>query len=36
MRIAVASEGGELSSKIDPHFGRAMYIVIYDTESDTL
>ena len=33
MRIAVASEGRELSSKIDPRFGRAKYIVIHDTES---
>ena len=31
MRIAVASEGKELSSKIDPRLGRAKYIVIYDT-----
>ena len=31
MRIAVASEGRELSSKIDPRFGRARYVVIHDT-----
>ena len=33
MRIAVASEGRELSSKIDPRFGRARYVIIHDTES---
>jgi predicted Fe-Mo cluster-binding NifX family protein len=36
MRIAVASEGKELSSKVDPRFGRAKYIVIHDTEQTKL
>ena len=36
MRIAVASEGRELSSKIDPRFGRARYVVIHDTASGEL
>ena len=31
MKIAVASMGKELSSKIDPRFGRARYIIIHDT-----
>lgn len=39
MRIAVASEGRELSSKVDPRFGRARYVIIHDTgksESEVL
>lgn len=36
MRIAVASKGRELSSKIEPRFGRAMYIIVHDTERNTL
>ena len=31
MRIAVASKGKELSSQVEPRFGRAMYIIIHDT-----
>jgi len=33
MKIAVASTGTDLSSKIDPRLGRAAYIIIYDTEN---
>ena len=33
MRIAVASTGTDLSSRIDPRLGRARYIIIYDTKS---
>jgi predicted Fe-Mo cluster-binding NifX family protein len=36
MKIALASEGKELSSRIDPRFGRARYILIYDTGSGEL
>jgi len=36
MRIAVASEGKELSSKVDPRFGRARYMVIHDTGTGEL
>jgi predicted Fe-Mo cluster-binding NifX family protein len=36
MRIAVASQGAELGSKVDPRFGRAAYFVIYDTESEEI
>ncbi|MEA3297138.1 MAG: NifB/NifX family molybdenum-iron cluster-binding protein [candidate division Zixibacteria bacterium] len=36
MRIAVASDGKELSSKVDPRFGRARYIVIHDTGKSEL
>ena len=36
MRIAIASQGRELSSKIEPRFGRAMYIIVHDTERNTL
>jgi len=31
MRVAVASQGPELSSRVDPRFGRAPYIVIGET-----
>lgn len=33
MRIAVASTGPELSSQVEPRFGRAKYIIIHDTGS---
>lgn len=36
MKIAVASKGKELSSEIEPRFGRAMYIIVHDTERNTL
>ena len=32
MKIAVTSQGKDLSSQIDPRFGRAAYILIVDTE----
>jgi predicted Fe-Mo cluster-binding NifX family protein len=34
MKIAVSSRGKELESMLDPRFGRAPYLVIYDTEAD--
>ncbi|MFH1687929.1 MAG: NifB/NifX family molybdenum-iron cluster-binding protein [bacterium] len=36
MRIAVASKGRELSSKIEPRFGRSEYFVIHDTERNSV
>jgi len=33
MKVAVTSEGSELSSAVDPRFGRAKYFVLVDTES---
>jgi len=33
MKIAVTSKGQELSSDVDPRFGRAPFIIIVDTES---
>jgi len=33
MRIAIASKGRELSSQVEPRFGRAQYIIIHDTGS---
>lgn len=35
MKIAFTSEGKTWSSKIDPRFGRAEYIAIYDEENDS-
>ena len=34
MRIAVASQGMDLTSKVDNRFGRAPYFLIYDTQSE--
>ncbi len=33
MKIAVSSRGKELTSEVDPRFGRASYILIIDTET---
>lgn len=35
MRIAVSSQGNEITSRVDPRFGRAQYFIIYDTEKDS-
>lgn len=32
MKIAVSSQGPELSSMVDPRFGRAAYFIVYDTD----
>jgi predicted Fe-Mo cluster-binding NifX family protein len=34
MKVAVTSQGRELSSPVDPRFGRAKYFLVVDTESD--
>ena len=33
MKIAISSQGKELSSAVDPRFGRAAGFLIYDTET---
>jgi predicted Fe-Mo cluster-binding NifX family protein len=33
MKIAVTSQGKELSSEIDPRFGRAKWLIVVDTET---
>jgi len=33
MEVAVTSQGQELSSEIDPRFGRAKWLVVVDTET---
>lgn len=33
MKIAVTAQGKELSSEIDPRFGRAKWLIVIDTES---
>ncbi len=33
-KIAISSEGKDLSACLDPHFGRAAYFILYDLETD--
>ena len=33
MKVAVTSQGKELSSEIDPRFGRAKWLIVVDTET---
>lgn len=35
MKIAVTSTGQHLDTSVDPHFGRARWLIIYDTENGT-
>jgi len=34
MKIAISSQGKEMSSPVDPRFGRARYFIVVDTETD--
>jgi predicted Fe-Mo cluster-binding NifX family protein len=36
MKIAITSTGNSLESKLDSHFGRCSFFVIYDTESKSV
>ncbi len=36
MRIAVSSQGMDLTSKVDQRFGRAPYFLIFDTDDESL
>lgn len=33
MKVAVTAQGPELTSRVDPHFGRAKQFVVVDTET---
>lgn len=35
MRIAVSARGSDLTSDVDPRFGRAAYFIIFDTEEES-
>ena len=34
MKLAVTSQGKELSSDVDPRFGRAQFFIVVDTDTD--
>ena len=34
MKVAITAQGQELSSPVDPRFGRARFFVVVDTDSD--
>ena len=36
MKVAVTSQGKELSSEIDPRFGRAKWLLLVDTETEVV
>ena len=36
MRIAVTSQGTDLTSRADPRFGRAAYFLVFDTTDESL
>ena len=36
MKIAITSQGKNLDSQVDPRFGRAAYILIVDSDDDTV
>ena len=36
MRIAVSSEGKDLTSSVDPRFGRGSYFLVFDTSDESL
>ncbi len=33
MKVAISAKGTDLSSEVDPRFGRAAYLIIVDTET---
>ncbi len=35
MKIAVTSQGKDLSSALDPRFGRSQFFIVFDTETDS-
>jgi len=35
MKIAVTAKGKDLDAEVDPRFGRAQYLIVYDTDGDS-
>ena len=34
MKIAISSQGADMTSRVDPRFGRAKYFIVVDTSND--
>jgi predicted Fe-Mo cluster-binding NifX family protein len=34
MKVAITSKGADIDSPVDPRFGRAPYVIIFDSESN--
>jgi predicted Fe-Mo cluster-binding NifX family protein len=35
MKIAITAKGKDLEAEVDPRFGRAQYLILYDTDGDS-
>ena len=35
MKVIISSQGPELSAEVDPRFGRALWFILFDTDSGT-
>jgi predicted Fe-Mo cluster-binding NifX family protein len=35
LKIAITSQGKDMEANVDPRFGRARYLILYDTDGDS-